>query len=167
MGLQFGGGTRILQALEKSVDLFAEEKRTERRRAVLIVTDNEGVRDRREAPLVKKYWEADAVLSALLVKDIAQTIRGFTPGGLMMRSMSAGVNTVVDKSGGDVLNVDSSVDFEDAMQRLRARYTLYYALPPGKPGVERKIAVQLDAAALKRYPKARVRARSGYVGPGN
>jgi hypothetical protein len=53
------------------------------------------------------------------------------------------------------------------MHRLRTRYSLYYALPPGRSGEERKIRVQLAPDAAKRYPRAVVRARTGYAVPGS
>jgi VWFA-related protein len=165
MGMQFGGGTRILQALDRSVGLFKDEQRTQRRRAVLIVTDNAGAPERGESNVVKKYWESDTVLTALLVKDIAQTIRNFTPGGLLSRSIRADVNGVVDRTGGDLLSGYNDIDFQEAMSRIRKRYSLYYSLPPGTPGAERKVTVQLSPSALKMYPKARVQARKGYIVP--
>jgi hypothetical protein len=51
------------------------------------------------------------------------------------------------------------------IHRLRTRYSLYYVMTPGKAGEERKIRVELSADARKRYPRATVRARSGYVAP--
>ena len=38
-------------------------------------------------------------------------------------------------------------------------------MPAGKPGASRAIRVQLTAEALTRFPKARVRARHGYLVP--
>jgi VWFA-related protein len=165
MGMQFGGGTKILQALDRSVDLFKNEPRTERRRAVLIVTDNIGAPERRESNVIKKYWEADAVLTALLVKDVAQTIQGYTPGGLLGKAIRVDVNGVVDRTGGDLLSGYNDIDFQEAMSRIRKRYSLYYSMPAGTPGAERKVAVQLSPSALKTYTKARVQARKGYIVP--
>jgi len=42
---------------------------------------------------------------------------------------------------------------------------MYYALPEAKPGAARRLDVQLTPEALKRFPNARVRARSGYNAP--
>ena len=44
-------------------------------------------------------------------------------------------------------------------------YGLYYALPESKPGEARTIRVELTPEALKGLPKARVRARTGYLVP--
>lgn len=51
------------------------------------------------------------------------------------------------------------------IRRLRLRYMLVYALPPGKPREERKIKIELTEEARKANPKARVRARDGYYLP--
>jgi Ca-activated chloride channel family protein len=161
----FGGGTLILKALDKVLTLFEAEKRTGRRRAVLIVTDNMGARDRREAPIVKRYWEADVLLSGLLVRDLGQRIQTFTPGGLVTRPLRAGINGIVEETGGDLLSADDALDFAEAMRRLRRRYTFYYAMPEAKPREERKVSVQLSAEMAQQFPKARVRARKGYVVP--
>jgi hypothetical protein len=48
------------------------------------------------------------------------------------------------------------------MRRIRLRYSLYYAMPEGKPGEDRRIDVTLSDHAQKQNPEARVRARTGY-----
>jgi hypothetical protein len=51
------------------------------------------------------------------------------------------------------------------MRRIRTRYSLYYALPEAKPGTTRAIRVELARDAAQRFPKSRLRARTGYVVP--
>jgi hypothetical protein len=51
------------------------------------------------------------------------------------------------------------------MHRIRIRYGLYYALPQAKPGTTRMVHVELTPEAARRYPKSRVRARTGYIVP--
>ena len=51
------------------------------------------------------------------------------------------------------------------MRRIRTRYSLYYAMPDVKPGSRRTIHVELSDDAAKRFPKAKVRARTGYIVP--
>jgi hypothetical protein len=53
------------------------------------------------------------------------------------------------------------------MRRIRSRYSLYYAQPDGQSGAMRTIRVSLTGDAAKQHPKARVRARTGYVVPKN
>ena len=71
------------------------------------------------------------------------------------------------KTGGDTLNTaDAAEGLHEMIHRLRSRYSLYYVLPRGKAGEERKIKVQLTPDAARRFPGATVRARNGYVAPG-
>jgi hypothetical protein len=72
------------------------------------------------------------------------------------------------KTGGEVVNAsDPGQSFRDMLRRLRKRYSLYYAMPSGKPGTARRVAVELSAAAKRKYPTAQVLARKGYVAPQN
>jgi hypothetical protein len=168
MGLRFGGGTHIQAAVDDAALRFLHEKKTQRRRAVLIITDNIGQRTRREETVVRDFWEADAILSGLIVRNPAyQAIH--TVGiilGPQNLAMQAGMKGIAQKTGGDALNSgDPGTAFQDAMHRIRTRYGLYYALPQAKPGTTRTVHVELGPAAAKRYPKSRVRARTGYIVP--
>lgn len=165
---RFGGGTRIQQAVDDAALRFLHEKRSQRRRAVLIVTDNMGQRTRREESVVRDFWEADALLSGLIVPNAAfQTIRTvgiiLGPQNLLMQ---AGMKGIAQKTGGDAIRADApETAFQDAMHSIRSRYGLYYALPPAKPGTTRTIRAELTSQAAKKFPKSRVRARTGYVVP--
>src|SRR5580658_1813775 len=167
LGLNFGGGTLIQAAVSDAAMRFRREPHTERRRAVLIITDNMGRRTRREAS-VEEVWESDAILSGLIVRNPAyQAMR--TVGiilGPQNLAMEAGMKGIAEKTGGDSLTANEPGSaFAEAMRRIRTRYSLYYALPEAKPGATRTIRVELTAAAAQRSPKSRVRARSGYVVP--
>ena len=168
LALQFGGGTFIQTAAEDAARLLARQPRTARRRAVLVITDNYGQRTRRESTVVREFWEADAILTALVVRSAAvqtlQTINTITHPYLL--TFEVGVKGIADKTGGDFIHSDDpGAAFQDSMHRIRSRYSLYYGLPEAKPGATRTIHVELTADAAKRNPKARVRARSGYVVP--
>ena len=168
LGLNFGGGTFIQAAVDDAALRFLHEKRTQRRRAVLIVTDNIGTRTRREESVVRDFWEADALLSGLIVSNPAfQTLR--TVGIIMGPQnllMQAGMKGIALKTGGDTVHSDDpGTAFQDAMHRIRTRYGLYYALPQAKPGTSRTIHVELTPEAARRFPKSRVRARTGYIVP--
>jgi VWFA-related protein len=168
LGLNFGGGTLIQAAVSDAAMRFRREPHTERRRAVLIITDNMGRRTRREASVVEEFWESDAILSGLIVRNPAyQAMR--TVGiilGPQNLAMQAGMKGIAEKTGGDSLTANEPGSaFAEAMRRIRTRYSLYYALPEGKPGATRTIRVELTAAAAQRSAKSRVRARSGYVVP--
>jgi Ca-activated chloride channel family protein len=168
MGLRFGGGTFIQAAVDDAALRFLHEKKTQRRRAVLIITDNIGMRTRREVSVVRDFWEADAILSGLIVRNPAfqalHTVSIIL--GPQNLAMQAGMKGIAQKTGGDTLSSgDPGTAFQDAMHRIRTRYSLYYALPQAKPGANRTVHVELTPEAAKRYPKSRVRARTGYIAP--
>jgi VWFA-related protein len=163
------GGTHILQAVNDAAAYFLKEARTERRRAVLIVTDNHGQPSGHKDAVVRNLWEADALLSGLELRYAgegamlkANWVLSPQTAWMQMENMTG----VVEKTGGDLIKGhDPGADFEEMIRRMRLRYMLVYAMPSGKPGEERKIKVELSEDAKKRNPQARVRARDGYYGP--
>jgi Ca-activated chloride channel family protein len=168
MRLAFEGGTLIQSAVDDAAMKFTREARTRRRRAVLIITDNLGQRSRRESSVVRDLWEADAILSALIVRSSAvQTLH--TVGVLInpqLLAFTVGVKGITEKTGGDFVRADDAgTAFQDAMHRIRTRYSLFYDLPRSRPGDRRSIRVELSPGAQQRFPKARVHARTGYVVP--
>jgi hypothetical protein len=70
-----------------------------------------------------------------------------------------------DTGGDDVRFQDAAEGLREMVRRLRLRYSLAYAMPSGKPGEQREIRVRLEPGIAKRYPKAELRARSGYFVP--
>jgi len=129
-----------------------------RRRAVLVITDNRGSSPENRA--LRDFWEADTVLSGLIVKAGIQVVFGPQMLG------GFGITGIAEKTGGDTLNVnDAGAGFREMIQRLRLRYSLHYAMPQAKLGEERRVRVELSPDAARRYPQAKVRARSGYVVP--
>jgi VWFA-related protein len=168
LGGKFGGGTRLLAAVDDAAKYFMQDGKTHRRRAVLILTDNYGQRSRRTMTVVEHLWEADALLSGLIIRSAADkalnTAMAVTsPLTLLLQE---GMEGAADKTGGDTIKAgDPGEAFREAMRRIRLRYSLYYAVPQSKPGEQRRVEVELSADALSRYPGARVRARKGYVAP--
>ena len=168
MSLPFRGGTLIQQAVDDAALRFMKEKHTQRRRAVLIITDNIGVRTRREESVIRDFWEADAILSGLIVSNptfekihTVSVVLG--PQNLLMQ---AGMKGIAQKTGGDAIKSDDpGTAFRDSMRRIRSRYSMYYALPLAKPGSPRTIRVELSSDAAKKYPKSHIRARTGYIVP--
>ena len=106
MGLRFGGGTFIQSAVSDAARRFMRQPRTERRRAVLIITDDYGQRTRKESTVVRELWEADALLTGLIVRSKAvQTVR--TIGTIMhpyLIGLQAGVKGIAEKTGGDFIH---------------------------------------------------------------
>jgi Ca-activated chloride channel family protein len=164
-----GGGTHILRAISDAADYFLKERRTERRRAVLIMTDNHGQPSGHRNKVVRDLWEADALLCGLELRASGETallgVRSvLSPGAAFMNMEN--MTSVVDDTGGDLIKGrDPGADFEEMIRRLRLRYMLVYALPSGKPGEQRKIKVELSEDARKKNPLAKVRARDGYYLP--
>jgi VWFA-related protein len=169
VGGRFGGGTRLLAAVDDAAEYFLREPRTQRRRAILILTDNYGQRSRRGSTVVHHLWEADALLSGLIIRSPGETavktaMLVSSPLTILIQEGMAGV---AEKTGGDTLKADDTDDaLRDSMRRIRSRYSLYYAMPPGNPGEQRQLKVELSPDALSRYPAAKVRARKGYLVPG-
>jgi len=161
------GGTHILSAINDAAALFVKERRTQRRRAIIMVTDNHGQISGKKSTAVRNLWEADAVLAGLQVRAPGETAL-LVAGRLNPYSMpmawldSENMSGVAGKTGGEVLRGDAGIQFTELMHRLRLRYSLYYAMPQGKPGEERSIRVTLTGQATNRNPQGRVRARTGY-----
>src|SRR5262245_9633150 len=156
LGLKFAGATFIQTAVENAAKEFMHQPRTHRRRAVLVITDNYGQRTRKEASVVNALWEADALLSALVVRNAKLEARriAITIMGPQMLAWQVGVGGVAEKTGGDMVRGgDPGSSFRDAMRRIRTRYSLYYPMPEAKPGELRSVTVQLSEAAAKRLPK--------------
>lgn len=164
----FGGSTFLQSAIDHAALRFRGEPKTRRRRAVLVITDNFGTRTRRESTIVRDYWESDALLSGLIVRSEAGSAF-LTATNIAMPTgflFQAGINGVVDKTGGDVIRVkDGGAGFQESMHRIRSRYSLYYAAPAAKPGSVRSVRVTLSPEGARRFPGARVRARKGYLVP--
>jgi VWFA-related protein len=167
---QFPMSTQIQEAADAAARHFlrgraeAVARRAEepgrRRRAVLIVTDNLGVG--RESQALDNLWEADAVLSGVIVRSVDMTIRYslFFPPSLFG---AGGMSGLAEKTGGDTISMDDAGEgLRRMIERLRLRYSLYYAMPAGEPGKQRKIKVELTGEAARFYKDAKVRARSGY-----
>ena len=161
------GGTAIMTAVDGAVAQFRNMPRQGRRRAVLIITDNLGMRTRREGRVVRKYWEADAVLSGIILTNRwLEAIRQYRRFAPQWRLLGQGFTGVADKTGGDVLKgSDPAKEFQESLRRLRKRYSIYYRLPAAKAGGLREVTVDLSAATKQRLPTVRVRARKGYLVP--
>lgn len=169
VGQKFHGGTHLLAGVDDAAKYFLEQPQNQRRRAVLIFTDNFGQRSRRSSTVVHHLWEADATLSGLIIRSAAGTALNTAamisnPAvGLLLQE---GMQGVAERTGGDTMKASQpGDDFRDMMHRLRLRYSLYYPMPATKPGEQREVKVELTKEALSRYPAARVRCRKGYIGP--
>lgn len=134
------------------------------RRAVIIVTDNGGLNYQSpDDAALAALFGADTVLNAIVTPNAKPpATRGRNPD-----FSPADVFLLAKESGGEVLRMEKGGEaFREMLERVRTRYSLHYGAPAdGKPGAARKISVTLSAEARKRFPKAEVRARTGYTVP--
>jgi VWFA-related protein len=127
-----------------------------RRRAIVVITDDQGTSVRPSA--LRDLQEADAVVLGVIVS------RGPRIG--LLAFWYRGIRDFATKTGGDMMNTrDAAEGVREALNRLRMRYSLYYALPRCMPGEERMVQVKLASKAAAEHPGAIVRARTGYFAP--
>jgi VWFA-related protein len=163
--LSFEGGTFIHQAVYHAANEFLWAEPSHNRRAILIVTDNRGIRTRNEMSVVRRLWEADAVLSGLVIPDRGSLGRAIIVGTLAPFALlrQGGMSNIAAKTGGETIHSDNlATAFPEMMRRIRSRYSLYYRAPEAKAGSFRNIRVELAAEAQKRLAGARLYARRGY-----
>jgi hypothetical protein len=165
---------------------FLREKPADRRRAIVVVTDNRGQRTRSDDSVTRLLWESDATATGLIVQSPEQLMGGGGPvsfpmprrrggwqippiggGGPVLTSvMSAGMDKVAEQSGGDMISTNNpGAAFASLVERLRSRYSIYYSMPEGTAGEQRQVRVELAGPAASRYAAAEIKARKGYVIP--
>lgn len=158
-----GSSTLINPSIVAGAQWIArQEKRG--RRAILIVTDNEGLNYQiNDETVLRELYQADTVLNAIVVrkgnrpkppKPGAYVNPDFTPSNVFYLSEQTGGEAFEGKGAGEY--------FSQMLERIRSRYALNYAAPEAEPGTLRHIRVELSPAAQQRYGGAQVRARSGY-----
>jgi VWFA-related protein len=158
--LRFGGGTRILSAVNDSARYLMKNGDPHRIRAILIFTDDDGQPSMKEKTVVNSLWEADAVLCGLIVPSPGSLRKGEN------LALSENILGAAAKTGGEVVDANAAGHpFREMLHRIRKRYSLYYAMPAGKPGSARTVAVDLNVGARQRYPNGLVLARKGYLMP--
>jgi VWFA-related protein len=160
--LHFGGGTHILSAVDQAARYFAQHADPQRRHAILIFTDDDGQPSASEKSVVNHMWADDILLCGLIIP----TPMSQRPGGASFGRGSEDMLGVAAKTGGETVDADDpGHTFREMMRRIRRRYSIYYAMPPGKSGSSRRVAVDLSPQGRNRYPDANVLARKGYVIP--
>ncbi len=136
----FGGASKLVAAADDAAHHFQTEPGSQRRRAILVITDKTAARNSRDEVAIRDLWQANVVLSELILDHPPQP-----------------TDPVVEKTGGATIPAGSDPGhaFVESLRRLRRRYTLYYAMPPGSSGTERTIRVEVR-------PGLHVFARTGY-----
>jgi hypothetical protein len=134
------------------------------RRAILILTDNEGLNYKRpDEEVIRALGAANIVLNAIVVG------RGKRPEvrpGVTYRNPDftpPDVFKVSEETGGEAVKADKAgAAFARMIERIRTRYAIHYNMPATATRGFRHVRVELTAAAKMRYPTAEVRARKGY-----
>lgn len=187
----FQGGTHLLDAIADGATEFMREKPADRRRAIVVITDNKGQRTRSDDSVIRLLWEADATASGLIVDSPELLSGGGGPistgpislpwprrrtggvnwppigGGGPIISLMATMNKVAEESGGDIVSTNTPGQaFAELIERLRGRYNIFYSMPEGTAGERRQVRVELAGQARSKYPGVQIRARKGYVIPG-
>jgi VWFA-related protein len=158
--LRFGGGTHILSAIDSAGEYFHKRADPQRRHAILVLTDDDGQYSADEKSVVKHMWTDDILVSGLIIPTpMSQRGMAWRDGGEDMVGVAA-------KTGGETVDADDpGHTFREMVRNLRRRYSIYYAMPAGKPGSSRRVDVALSPQGRSRYPDAKVLARKGYVIP--
>jgi VWFA-related protein len=160
--VRFGGGTFILKAIDDAAQYFARNADEHRRHAILIFTDDDGQCSASEKKVVDRLWQSDILVCGLIVRSAPLVAAPFPTLGSCETMLGA-----AEKTGGETVDAnDPGHAFREMVRRMRKRYSIFYAMPAGKPGSARKVTVELSDAARQRYPGGIVLARKGYLLPG-
>jgi len=159
-----GSGTLINPSLLVAAEHMSKQE-PRGRRAVIILTDNQGLNYQSpDEDVVKAFLSADTVLNAIVVRGgkappkEAIANPDFSPANVFAIAEQTGGETIAAKKAGEA--------FEAMVERIRSRYSIQYALPSGaSPGSFHKVRIELRDSAQKRFPNARIAARSGYYVP--
>ena len=135
---KFGGRTYLHQAVYDAATYLLKQQRTEnRRRAILIISDNRGFRTVSESKVITRVLEADAVVSGVIVPSPGFAARRAVIAVLAPFALiqgGKGIDQVAVQTGGNLIHSDHpDTSLVDLVRRLRTRYSLYYTTPPGEP----------------------------------
>ncbi len=161
-----GMATRINHAVMDAAASIGEAAGNDPgRRAILILTDNRGLNYLEpNEDVIRSLYRADAVLNAIAVGGAKppppqkpNANPDYTPSDVFLLARETGGEVIEAKNAGRA--------FRDLMEGIRTRYSLHFRAPEVASGSFRPIRVELTPEARRRYPKAEIRARSGYYVP--
>ena len=159
-----GSGTLINESLVAAAD-YMKAQPVKGRRAILIVTDNEGLNYKSpDAEVVRAMFAADTVLNAIIVRKGPKPA-ALRPSGYTNPDFAPpDVFKISRQTGGEAVEGLGKVSemFQRVIERIRSRYFIQYPAPAAEVGSYRRIRVELSPAARGRHPDAVVRAREGY-----
>jgi hypothetical protein len=152
--IQLSDGPRDLNgAIALTADYLRDHARPDAASAIVILTDNEGMRGVPDNATRDALWQTNIVLSGLLVKTSDPP-------------KEADVRPLIQASGGEIRFMDpKNVPLGELLQSLRARYRVNYPMPVGTPGSIRNVSVELTPEAQARLGNVTLRVPGGYVVP--
>lgn len=165
---EFGGGTVLNTPVLHAAKYLQKQSATERRRAILMITDGHGMRGETTKRVLRELWESDTTVNCLMV----ETMRGYRRryGGRRQRaaflySTNGDVQELAEKTGGEVLYfADVTKPFTEMLDRIRQRYTVFYR-PLEAEKKTRKVLVGLSETGRARHAEASVVGRREYSVP--
>jgi len=159
-----GSGTLINESLIEAAS-YMKQQPVKGRRAVLMVTDNEGLNYKSpDEDVVRAMYSADTVLSALVTRKGGRPPSVRRTGYTNPDFDPPDVYKISERTGGEAIEGLGKVSevFQKMIERTRSRYFIQYAAPQAEPGTFRRIRVELTPEARRRIPDASVTARAGY-----
>jgi VWFA-related protein len=168
-GMPLGSGTRINSAVIdaarylKSARSAINSPSEPRRQAILIVTDNTGLSFLGSTKRAVQFlFESDATLNAIVVGSHPHPEKFEHRKNVDFELDD--VFVLADETGGEAETASNNPQeqLRGMIANIRNRYSLAYRAPVAKAGSLRHIKVDLSAEARKKYPAAKLRARSGY-----
>jgi VWFA-related protein len=162
---QVGSGTNINPSVVEAAHYIRAKAGNQRgRRAIVILTDNEGLNyQANDEQTLSTLFDADTVLNAIVTPNAKPPDPGKKGAYANPDFTPSDVFKLARETGGEVLKAESTGDaFREMMLRIRLRYSLHYRAPQGQAGSLRRVRVELSTEARKRLGKVDVRARTGY-----
>jgi VWFA-related protein len=161
-----GSGTRIYAAVTSAARYLQAQKTADvRRRAILIITDNNGMSyDVHQEQALRALFDAAVTFDSIVVGRHPHPPAP-RPGSVINPDFAFDdVFPLTEQTGGEaIVTTKPKQSLGGMLARLRERYLLIYAVPANAvPGSFRRIRVELAPAARKRHPRASVHARGGY-----
>ena len=160
-----GRGTLINEALVAAANYLSRYSESAKRRAIIIVTDNEAtVQAATDADVLRAIHSANAVLNGIVVGQkpdapAEQTRSRFTDPGVG----APDVFRFASRTGGAAVTSDKPGEaLRNTVTQVRTRYNLHYSAPQAERGKFRRIRVELTPEAAQRHAGAVVTAREGY-----
>ena len=145
------GGTELNATVRLAAKYLQQKARPGARRAIVMLSDNLGYQGVSDQEVLAELWASNTVFN--LLQFPGKGGRG-----------KADTREFAKATGGEVvLYRTSGVPLAELFRRLRQRYYFLYTAPASKSGERHQIRVEVADSAKRRFPKAKVRARSGYV----